>query len=63
LLVRFSIEADRMCPPGLPPRANPVERRFAAAASLIAACVRVVITVSPLLPITDPGRLFELIEH
>ncbi len=58
--VRFhlSIESDRDRLPGLPPPASPVADRLAAAAALRAAGLRVVITVSPLLPIADPERFF-----
>jgi len=58
--VRFhlSIESDRDRLPGLPPPASPVARRLAAAAALRAAGLRVVVTVSPLLPIVDPERFF-----
>jgi len=58
LRVHLSIESDRDCLPGLPPPASPIERRFAAAAALRAAGVRVVITVSPLLPIENPAAFF-----
>ncbi len=58
LRVHLSIESDRDRLPGLPPPASPVERRFAAAAALRAAGVRVVITVAPLLPIADPEAFF-----
>ena len=58
LRVHVSIETDRDRLPGLPPPASPVERRFEAARVLKAAGLRVVITVSPLLPITDPERFF-----
>lgn len=53
-----SIETDRERLPGLPPPASPVEGRFEAAAALRAAGLRVVVTVSPLLPIDDPDRFF-----
>jgi len=58
--VRFhlSIESDRDRLPGLPPPASPVANRLAAAAALRAAGLRVVVTVSPLLPIADPERFF-----
>jgi DNA repair photolyase len=58
LRVHLSIETDRDRLPGLPPAATPVARRFAAARALRAAGLRVVITVSPLLPIADPERFF-----
>jgi DNA repair photolyase len=56
--VHVSIETDRDRLPGLPPPASPVERRFEAARAVRAAGLRVVITVSPLLPIADPDRFF-----
>jgi len=58
LRVHISIESDRDRLPGLPPPASSVQRRLAAAASLKRAGLRVVITVSPLLPIADPPVFF-----
>jgi DNA repair photolyase len=58
LRVHLSIETDRERLPGLPPPASSVAARFAAAERLRAAGVRVVITVSPLLPIADPVAFF-----
>jgi DNA repair photolyase len=58
LRVHLSIESDRDRLPGLPPPASSVARRLAAAAALRAAGLRVVVTVSPLLPIADPERFF-----
>jgi DNA repair photolyase len=58
LRVHLSIESDRDRLPGLPPPASPVARRFEAARALRAAGLRVVITVSPLLPIADPEWFF-----
>jgi DNA repair photolyase len=58
LRVHVSIETDRDRIPGLPSPPSPVERRFEAARSLRAAGLRVVITVSPLLPIADPDAFF-----
>jgi DNA repair photolyase len=58
LRFHLSIESDRDRLPGLPPPAASVERRFAAAATLRAEGLRVVITVSPLLPIAEPERFF-----
>lgn len=58
LRVHISIETDRERLPGLPPPASSVEARFAAAQRLHAAGIRVVITVSPLLPIADPAAFF-----
>jgi len=59
LRVHISVESDRDRLPGLPPPASPVARRLAAAAALRAAGLRVVITVSPLLPIADAPGFFE----
>jgi DNA repair photolyase len=56
--VHLSIETDRARVPGLPPPPSPIERRFEAARRLKAAGLRVVITVSPLLPISDPDAFF-----
>jgi DNA repair photolyase len=58
LRVHLSIESDRETLPGLPPPASPVARRLEAARALRAAGLRVVITVSPLLPIADPEAFF-----
>jgi DNA repair photolyase len=58
LRVHLSIESDRDRLPGLPPPASTVARRFEAAGVLHTAGLRVVITVSPLLPIADPERFF-----
>src|SRR5947199_9276341 len=59
LRFHISIECDRDRLPGLPPPASSVARRLEAAAALRAAGLRVVITVSPLLPIAEPRRFFE----
>jgi DNA repair photolyase len=56
--VHLSIESDRDRLPGLPPPASTVAKRFEAARVLHAAGLRVVITVSPLLPIADPEQFF-----
>ena len=56
--VHVSIESDRDRLPGLPPPFSPVARRFAAARALREAGLRVVVTVSPLLPIADPEAFF-----
>lgn len=58
LRFHVSIESDRDRLPGLPPPASPVAKRFAAARALRAAGLRVVVTVSPLLPIEDPEGFF-----
>jgi DNA repair photolyase len=58
LRVHLSIETDRERLPGLPPPASTVARRFEAARALREAGLRVVITVSPLLPIADPEEFF-----
>ncbi len=61
LRVHLSIETDRERLPGLPPHASSVERRFHVASRLRALGLRVVITVSPLLPIADPDGFFKRI--
>src|SRR5262249_11105259 len=61
LRFHLSIESDRDRLPGLPPPASSVEHRFEAAARLHTVGLRVVITVSPLLPIEHPERFFERI--
>lgn len=58
LRVHLSIESDRERLPGLPPPACSVASRLAAAEALRARGVRVVVTVSPLLPIEDPSAFF-----
>ncbi|HVW01398.1 MAG TPA: radical SAM protein [Planctomycetaceae bacterium] len=58
LRVHLSIETDRERIPGLPPHASSVEHRLEACARLRQAGLRVVVTVSPLLPIADPERFF-----
>jgi DNA repair photolyase len=58
LRVHVSIETDRDGLPGLPPHASSIERRFEAASTLRRAGLRVVITVSPLLPISNPDAFF-----
>ncbi len=58
LRIHVSIETDLDRLPGLPPHASPVEARFRAARSLKASGLRVIVTVSPLLPIGDPDRFF-----
>jgi DNA repair photolyase len=59
LRFHISIESDRDRLPGLPPPASTVADRFAAAERLKTAGLRVVITVSPLLPIADATAFFE----
>ncbi len=59
LRVHVSIESDVDRLPGLPPPASSVAERMAAARVLHDAGVFVVVTVSPLLPIRDPGRFFD----
>jgi len=61
LRVHVSIESDRDRLPGLPPPVSSVEKRFAACAALNAAGVTTVVTVAPLLPISEPRRFFERI--
>lgn len=58
LRVHVSIETDRESIPSLPPHATPLEKRFEACRSLKAAGIHAVVTVSPLLPISDPHRFF-----
>jgi DNA repair photolyase len=58
LRFHMSIESDRDELPGLSKSASPVAKRMAAAAALREAGLRVVVTVSPLLPIDDPARFF-----
>jgi DNA repair photolyase len=59
--VHVSIESDRDRLPGLPPPASPVARRLEAARALREAGLRVVVTVSPLLPIVDPEAFFRAV--
>ena len=63
LRVHLSIESDRDRLPGLPPPACSVDARFKAASALRAAGVRVIITVSPLLPIEDPAAFFRRVDE
>jgi DNA repair photolyase len=58
LRVHVSIESDRDRLPGLPAPASSVARRFEAAHRLRRAGLRVVVTVSPLLPIREPRDFF-----
>lgn len=58
LRFHLSIESDRDRLPGLPGPASFVADRLAAAGALRDAGLRVVITVSPLLPIDQPERFF-----
>ncbi|HXE73244.1 MAG TPA: radical SAM protein [Candidatus Nitrosotenuis sp.] len=58
LRFHLSVESDRERLPGLPPPASTVEARLQAAATLRQAGLRVVITVSPLLPIARPDSFF-----
>jgi DNA repair photolyase len=59
LRFHISIESDRDELPGLPRAASPVAKRIEAARTLRELGLRVVITVSPLLPIADPEGLFD----
>jgi DNA repair photolyase len=61
LRVHISIETDRASIPGLPSHASAVADRFESAKRLKAAGIRVVVTVSPLMPIEDPDRFFDRI--
>lgn len=58
LRVHLSIETDMESVPGLPPHASSVEDRFDAAQRLNDVGIRVIVTVSPLLPIRDPETFF-----
>jgi DNA repair photolyase len=58
LRFHISIESDLDRLPGLPPSASSVEKRIDACRILHAAGLRVVVTVSPLLPIRDPAGFF-----
>jgi DNA repair photolyase len=59
LRFHVSIESDRDELPGLPRSASPVAKRMEAARSLQKDGLRVVVTVSPLLPIDNPSNFFE----
>ncbi len=58
LRVHVSIETDRESLPGLPPHGCSVDRRFQACQSLKEAGIFTVVTVAPLLPISDPDTFF-----
>jgi DNA repair photolyase len=58
LRFHISIESDRDDLPGLPRSASPVANRMAAARTLKAAGLRVVVTIAPLLPIDRPHEFF-----
>jgi len=64
LRIHISIESDRDRLPGLPPSSSSVQKRMDAARRLREAGLRVIVTVSPLLPIQRPedffGRLREV---
>jgi DNA repair photolyase len=61
LRFHISVESDRDRMPGLPPPAASVDARLAAAAALRIDGHRVVITISPLLPIAEPEAFFHRI--
>jgi DNA repair photolyase len=61
LRFHISVESDRDRLPGLPRPASSVAKRLQAAKTLKAAGLRVVITVSPLLPIREPCTFFQRI--
>lgn len=63
LRVHVSIESDRDQFPGLPPPTSPVAARFEACAALKSAGLYTVVTVSPLLPISDPPTFFSRISE
>ncbi|MEW6278580.1 MAG: hypothetical protein AB1758_08170 [Candidatus Eremiobacterota bacterium] len=58
LRVHVSVECDRDRVPGLPPAAVPVQQRLDAARQLKERGLFVVVTVSPLLPISEPEEFF-----
>ena len=58
LRVHLSIETDRERLPGLPPPASSVASRFESARRLREAGLRLIVTVSPLLPIAEPDAFF-----
>jgi DNA repair photolyase len=58
LRFHISIESDRDRLPGLPPSGSSVQKRMEGARRLREAGLRVVITVSPLLPIDEPEEFF-----
>lgn len=59
LRFHLSIETDQDQIEGLPRPASTIARRMEAAGKLRAAGLRMVVTVSPLLPIAQPDRFFE----
>ena len=61
LRFHVSIESDLDRLPGLPPPASSVEDRFESVADLADRDLRVVVTVSPLLPMRDPESFFHRI--
>jgi DNA repair photolyase len=61
LRVHLSIEGDRDRIPGLPPPASSVSNRLEAARRLKEVGLRVVVTVSPLLPIAEPAAFFRTV--
>jgi DNA repair photolyase len=63
LRVHVSIETDLDVIPGLPPHASPIAARFAAVERLKTEGIRVIVTVSPLLPIGDAEQFFEKISQ
>jgi DNA repair photolyase len=63
LRFHISIESDRDELPGLPRAASPVAKRIEAARRLRELGLRVVVTVSPLLPIDEPDRFFETLAN
>ena len=58
LRVHLSTETDRESFPGLPAHASPISGRFDAARKLKESGLRVVVTVSPLMPIEKPDVFF-----
>ena len=63
LRIHISIETDRETIDGLPPHASSVAKRLEACERLRSAGLTTVVTVSPLLPIADPGKFFARISQ
>ncbi len=61
LRVHVSIETDMSSIPGLPPHASSINDRFDTVKRLSDEGIRVIVTVSPLLPIRDPDTFFKRI--
>ncbi|MCA9822212.1 MAG: hypothetical protein KC470_06375 [Dehalococcoidia bacterium] len=63
LRVHLSIETDRERFAGLPPHGSSIQSRFEAAGQLRESGLKVVITVSPLLPLEAPEGFFKAIDQ